>query len=299
MYARNVSLRIKPGKLSEFNRALETDVLPILQRQAGFREEITFAAPGEVEITAISLWDSREQAEAYSASDYPKVLKAVNALLDGTPRVQTLNVLQSTMQPAGGTSSSASSSSGNARSASGNAGSASGSAGSASGNAGSAAAGAGNGREMSSSGESGEVAQNKEIARRFMEECWNKGDTRAMRDLIADKCRYHDPAFPGVENVEQHITAIRNAFPDLNFTTEDMIGERNEVVVHWTVRGTHRGPFLGVQPTNRTCTVSGTSITRIEGGKIVEHWADWNVLTLMQQLGVAAAPKAEDKAVTR
>ncbi len=278
MYARNVSLRIKPGKLSEFNRALDQDVLPILRRQAGFREQITFAMAGDVEIMAISLWDSKEQAEAYHASDFPKVLKAVEGLLDGTPKVQNLKVIQSTLQHAGSESSKA---------------------GSASGMAGSGASAAGNGREMSSANESKEVAQNKEIARRFMEECWNKGDTRAMRDLIAEKCRYHDPAFPGVENIEQHITAIRNAFPDLTFTTEDMIGERNEVVVHWTVRGTQRGPFLGVPPTNRACTVSGTSITRVEGGKIVEHWADWNVLTLMQQLGVAAAPGANEKAVTR
>jgi len=278
MYARNVSLRIKPGKLSEFNRALDQDVLPILRRQAGFREQITFAMAGDVEIMAISLWDSKEQAEAYHASDFPKVLKAVEGLLDGTPKVQNLKVIQSTLQHAGSESSKA---------------------GSASGTAGSGASAAGNGREMSSANESKEVAQNKEIARRFMEECWNKGDTRAMRDLIAEKCRYHDPAFPGVENIEQHITAIRNAFPDLTFTTEDMIGERNEVVVHWTVRGTQRGPFLGVPPTNRACTVSGTSITRVEGGKIVEHWADWNVLTLMQQLGVAAAPGANEKAVTR
>jgi steroid delta-isomerase-like uncharacterized protein len=278
MYARNVSLRIKPGKLSEFNRALDQDVLPILRRQAGFREQITFAMAGDVEIMAISLWDSKEQAEAYHASDFPKVLKAVEGLLDGTPKVQNLKVIQSTLQHAGSESSKA---------------------GSASGMAGSGASAAGNGREMSYANESKEVAQNKEIARRFMEECWNKGDTRAMRDLIAERCRYHDPAFPGVENIEQHITAIRNAFPDLTFTTEDMIGERNEVVVHWTVRGTQRGPFLGVPPTNRACTVSGTSITRVEGGKIVEHWADWNVLTLMQQLGVAAAPGANEKAVTR
>jgi steroid delta-isomerase-like uncharacterized protein len=132
-----------------------------------------------------------------------------------------------------------------------------------------------------------------------MEECWNKGDSGAMRDLIADQCRYHDPAFPGVENVQQHITSCRSAFPDLHFTIEDMIGERNEVVVHWTVRGTHKGPFLGIQPTNRQCTGSGTSISRIEGGKVTEHWADWNVMTLMEQLGVTASPSAEERVKTQ
>lgn len=266
MFARNVSIRLKPGKLKEFTRTFDKEVLSIMRRQAGFREEITFALPGEVELIAISLWDSKEQADAYNASDYPKVLKAVNAMLDGAPKVQNLNVISSTIQHAG-------TGSGKAVSAS--------------------SATAAGGGEMPS------TTENKEIARRFMEECWNKGDKNAMRDLIADKCRYHDPVFPGVENVQQHITSCRSAFPDLRFTIEDMIGERNEVVVHWTARGTHTGPFLGMQPTNRPCTVSGTSISRIEGGKIVEHWADWNVMTLMEQLGVTAAPKAEEKVSAR
>jgi steroid delta-isomerase-like uncharacterized protein len=262
MFARNVSIRLKPGKLNEFTRTFDEEVLSILRKQPGFREEITFASPGEMELTAISLWDTKEQADAYNASAYPKVLQAVSDMLDGTPSVQNLNVLSSTMQHAG-------TGSGQAVSAS------------------SATAAGG--------GETPSITENKEIARRFMEECWNKGDTDAMRDLIADNCRYHDPVFPGVENLPQHIASCRSGFPDLRFTTEDIIGERNEVVVHWTARGTHTGPFLGMQPTNRPCNVSGTSIYRMEGGKIVELWADWNVMTLMEQLGVTAAPGAEQK----
>jgi steroid delta-isomerase-like uncharacterized protein len=258
MFARNVSIRLKPGKLNEFTRTFDEEVLSILRKQPGFREEITFASPGEMELIAISLWDTKEQADAYNASGYPKVLQAVNDMLDGAPRVQNLNVISSTMQHAG----------------------------TGSGQAASAATAAGGG-EMPS------TTENKEIARRFMEECWNKGDTDAMRDLIADNCRYHDPVFPGVENLPQHIASCRSGFPDLRFTTEDVIGERNEVVVHWTARGTHTGPFLGMPPTNRPCNVSGTSIYRMEGGKIVELWADWNVMTLMEQLGVTATPGAE------
>ena len=261
MFARHVSLRLKRGKLNEFTRTFDKEVLPILRKQAGFREEITFALPGETELIAISLWDTKEQADAYNASDYPRVLKAVHAMLESTPKVQNHIVISSTIQHTGIES----------------------------GNVVSVPSATTGGREMPS------TTENKEIARRFMEECWNKGDKGAMRDLIADKCRYHDPVFPGVENVQQHIASCRSAFPDLRFTIEDMIGERNEVVVHWTVRGTHKGLFLGVQPTNRPCTVSGTSISRMEGGKVIEHWADWNLMTLMEQLGVAAAPQAEER----
>jgi steroid delta-isomerase-like uncharacterized protein len=264
MFARNVSIHLKPGKLTEFTRTFDKEVLSIMRRQAGFREELIFALPGEVDLVSISLWDNKEQADAYNAAGYPKVLQAVNAMLDGTPKVQNLNVISSTIQHAGN--------------GSGKAGSAS------------SAAAAG-------SGDLASTTENKEIARRFMEECWNKGDKKSMQDLIADKCRYHDPVFPGVDNVQQHITSCRNAFPDLNFTIEDMIGERNEVVVHWKARGTHKGTFLGMQPTNRSCTVTGTSISRLENGKVAEHWSDWNVMTLMEQLGVKAAPKAEQRAI--
>jgi steroid delta-isomerase-like uncharacterized protein len=263
MFARNVSLRLKPGKLNEFTRTFNQEVLAILRQQPGFREEITFASPGEMELTAISLWDSKEQADAYKAAGYPKVLQAVNEFLDGAPRVQNLNVINSTIQHTG---------SGSGMSAS----------------ASSSAAADG--------GEMPRTTENKQIALRFMEECWNQGDQNAMRELIADNCRYHDPVFPGVQNLPQHIASCRSGFPDLRFTVEDIIGERNEVVVHWTARGTHTGPFLGMQPTNRPCNVSGTSIYRMDGGKIVEHWADWNVMTLMEQLGVSAPPKAEEKA---
>jgi steroid delta-isomerase-like uncharacterized protein len=142
--------------------------------------------------------------------------------------------------------------------------------------------------------------ENKQIAQRFMEECWNQGKLDAVRELVASGCNYHDPVFPsltsGADNIRRHIEACRGGFPDLKFTVDDTIAERNEVVHHWTARGTHKAQFLGMPPTNRKATVSGTSIYRMDGGKIVEQWSDWNLMSLMDQLGVAPAPKAEAKA---
>ena len=139
--------------------------------------------------------------------------------------------------------------------------------------------------------------ENKKIARRLIEEGWNKGRTEVVDELMAAGCRFHDPVFPsltsGAENYKEHIRMCRSAFPDLKFTVEDMIAERNEVVSHWTVRGTHRGQFLGMQPTEKSATFSGTTIYRIDKGKVVESWADWNLLSLMEQLGLAAAPQAQ------
>lgn len=135
-------------------------------------------------------------------------------------------------------------------------------------------------------------SENKKISRKLMEEGWNRGREEVVDELMSPQCHFHDPVFPsltsGAENYKQHIRTCRNAFPDLKFTIEDEIAERNEVVLHWKLHGTHRGMFLGMQPTNRSATISGTTIDRIEKGKIVERWADWNILGLIEQLGLAS-----------
>jgi predicted ester cyclase len=91
--------------------------------------------------------------------------------------------------------------------------------------------------------------------------------------------------------MRRHIQMYRNAFPDLRITLDDVIAEKEEVVVHWTAKGTQQGQFLGVAPTNRNATMTGTSICRLKSGKITEQWMDWNVLTLLEQLGAATAPR--------
>ena len=137
--------------------------------------------------------------------------------------------------------------------------------------------------------------QNKKTVQRFMEECWNRGNLNVASELLADRVRFHDPVFPnlnaGVQNIKNHIEGCRRAFPDLHFTIDDTIAERDEVVLHWTARGTHSGPFLGMQPTNRKVTVTGTSIYRLEGNKIIEEYANWNLATMMAQLGIVELPK--------
>jgi steroid delta-isomerase-like uncharacterized protein len=139
--------------------------------------------------------------------------------------------------------------------------------------------------------------QNKELTRRFYEECWNQGKTERVDQFVDKDCRHRDPVFPslapGVESFKRHITMCRNAFPDLRFSLDDLIAERDEVVVHWTANGTQEGQFLGVAPTRKTATVGGTSIYRIKNQKIVEQAADWNLLTLLEQLGAATAPKVQ------
>jgi hypothetical protein len=97
MFARNVSLRLKPNTLSEFTRIFDMEVTPMLQKQSGFRDEIMFAVPGELDVVAISLWDTKDHAEAYNTAGYPEVLKILDKVLDGTPKVQVSDVISSTI----------------------------------------------------------------------------------------------------------------------------------------------------------------------------------------------------------
>lgn len=96
MYARNVTLHLKANTAPEFTRTLEADVLPILRKQSGFKDEITFLAPERSEAVSVSLWDRKESADAYSRDTYPQVLQTLSKVVEGTPVVENYEVSNST-----------------------------------------------------------------------------------------------------------------------------------------------------------------------------------------------------------
>jgi len=96
MFARNVSIRLKPNTLNDFKQTFEKEVVPVLQKQSGFRDEITLSGDNDTFVTAISLWDSKEQAETYNTSGYASVLKVLDKYLDGPPKVRASSVISST-----------------------------------------------------------------------------------------------------------------------------------------------------------------------------------------------------------
>jgi hypothetical protein len=96
MYARNVSMNLKPNTAGEFTQTFEKDILPILRKQNGFKDEITFVGANGKDVLAISLWDRRESAEQYGRDTYPQVLKGLARLVEGTPEVHAYEVANST-----------------------------------------------------------------------------------------------------------------------------------------------------------------------------------------------------------
>jgi heme-degrading monooxygenase HmoA len=96
MFARRVSMHLKPNSVAEFTRRLEKDILPLLRKQKGFRDEITFVGQGGKEAFAISLWDTAENAEAYNRGTYREVTMSLATVVEGAPKVETYDVANST-----------------------------------------------------------------------------------------------------------------------------------------------------------------------------------------------------------
>ena len=96
MYARRVSLQLKPNSTAEFTQRLEKDVIPMLRKQKGFQDEITFVASAGTEAFGMSLWDKKESADAYNRGPYAEVTKILAKLVEGPPRVDTYEVSNST-----------------------------------------------------------------------------------------------------------------------------------------------------------------------------------------------------------
>jgi heme-degrading monooxygenase HmoA len=99
MFARHVSMHLKPNMRAEFAQTIEKEIVPLLRRQNGFRDEIVFVAEeAGTEVVAVSLWDKKEDAEFYHHGSYPAVLKALAKVVDGTPEVRNFEVANSTLQ---------------------------------------------------------------------------------------------------------------------------------------------------------------------------------------------------------
>jgi hypothetical protein len=96
MYARKVSMNLKPNTAREFTQTFEKDILPILRKQNGFKDEITFVGTEGKDVLAISLWDRKESADLYNRETYPQVLKGLAKVVEGTPAVNACEVSNST-----------------------------------------------------------------------------------------------------------------------------------------------------------------------------------------------------------
>ncbi len=130
--------------------------------------------------------------------------------------------------------------------------------------------------------------ENKAHVRRVFEEVLNQGNMALIAEFYSPDYVDHSPngPGPGLEGLKQYFMMYGTAFPDAHYTIEDQIAEGDKVVTRWSVRGTHQGPLMGIPPTGKQGAVTGMGIARLEGGKIVEVWSEFDALGMFQQIGV-------------
>ena len=133
--------------------------------------------------------------------------------------------------------------------------------------------------------------ENKAIARRIFEEIWNQGKLDVADEIYADNYVTHGHAVElpsGPAGFKKLVSIFRTAFPDIQFTVEDLIAEGDKVVTRWKNHGTHKGDLMGVPATGKEVSITGISIVQVVSGKIVEGWNNWDRMGMMQQIGVVS-----------
>ena len=141
---------------------------------------------------------------------------------------------------------------------------------------------------------------NKQIFRRVVEEVIEGGDFAAFDELIDQRIVSYDPSEPepirGREAYHASMELYRSAFSGLHVRIDDQIAEDAKVVTRWTASGRHDGDLFGMPATGKDVEFTGIDIDRIENGRIVEEWTNWDTLGLMYQLGVIpeVSPQASE-----
>jgi steroid delta-isomerase-like uncharacterized protein len=139
--------------------------------------------------------------------------------------------------------------------------------------------------------------RNKAVVRRFFDEVVNGGDLDGADEPVTGGYVEHQ-RLPGAEGrqgiavAKAFLAMMRGAFPDYRFEVEDVIAEGDRVVARVTVSGTHRGELMGLAPTGKRVRTSGIEVFRLEDGKLAEHWATFDALGMLRQLGMVPVPTA-------
>ncbi len=136
-------------------------------------------------------------------------------------------------------------------------------------------------------------ADNKAVVRRLYEEVWNKRRLELVDEIISPSHALHDPNLTdssvGPDAYKRQVSRFMVGIPDLHFTIEDIVDEKEKLAVAWTISGTHTGEFMGIPATNKKVYVEGITINHMVDGKIMDSYISWDTFGMMQQLGVVPA----------
>jgi steroid delta-isomerase-like uncharacterized protein len=130
--------------------------------------------------------------------------------------------------------------------------------------------------------------ERKGLLRRAVDELWNSGNLDICDDLYAENCSFHDPSFPidGITGLKQHVRELRAANPDLHLDVHDVLMDGDLSADRWTMGATARGEFRGIPATGKTYVMTGTTVAKWEGDRIVEEWINYDLAGALRQLGL-------------
>jgi len=133
------------------------------------------------------------------------------------------------------------------------------------------------------------MPDNAQIARQTIEDINGKGKLELVEQHFDPGYRGHETLNPDVgrEQLKKNVQMYRTAFPDLSMKADEIVAAGDKVLVRWTARGTHKGPFLGVPPTGKPVKTQGITVYTFRNSKILEEWTQWDALGLIRDLGIA------------
>jgi steroid delta-isomerase-like uncharacterized protein len=139
------------------------------------------------------------------------------------------------------------------------------------------------------------IAENKQIAEKFIDEIWNKGNSDGVGRFVTSDFVYHARGedVTGIENFKEWVSSDRSVFPDIRFTILDSISEFNKVATAWIIEATHTKEFRGIPATQKKFETVGVNIFHFEDNKIKEAWAITDGLTAALQLGVVKTESSQ------
>jgi steroid delta-isomerase-like uncharacterized protein len=142
----------------------------------------------------------------------------------------------------------------------------------------------------------------KDVIRRLYKEFWNERKLEVVDQLLSQSHALTSPHISGPTvgpaAYKKQLAMFVAGFPDLRFTVEDTICEKDKIAVFWNFTGTHKGEFFGIAPTNKKVSITGITIHQIAGGKILDSQSIWDAISLIQQLGVELPIKLERRAAS-
>jgi predicted ester cyclase len=127
---------------------------------------------------------------------------------------------------------------------------------------------------------------NKQLAKRWFEEVWNKGRREAIPEILSPDAEIRESGelVKGPEGFYPFFDRMQAAFSDIHVTFQDAIAEGDMVCLRWSCAMKHTGSGLGIPPTQKTLATTGMTMVRVANGRFVAGWQNWDMLGLMQQI---------------